>query len=86
VWISGFKSVIETILPVYKVVDNSEVPVDNLWIKLELSTGCFESGLIHRFSTTCPQLIHRVIHRVIHSFLDRFIRSGDCVDHLELDQ
>jgi hypothetical protein len=69
VWISGFNSVIETILPVYKVVDNSKAPVDNLWIKLELSTSGSENGLIHRFSTTCPQLVHRVIHRVIHNFL-----------------
>jgi hypothetical protein len=42
--------------------------VDNLWIKLDLSTGRFEFGLIHRFSTGYPHLVHRVIHRVIHSF------------------
>jgi hypothetical protein len=69
VWISGLKPVIETILPVYKAVDNFQVPVDNLWIKPELSTGKSESRLIHRLSTTCPQLVHRVIHRVIHNFL-----------------
>jgi hypothetical protein len=49
-------------------VDNFKLPVDNLWIKLELSTGCFQFGLIHRFSTSYPHLVHRVIHRVIHNF------------------
>ena len=71
-WISQNQAATESILPVYKVVDNSELPVDNLWIKPELSTGCLEFGVINRLSTTYPHLIHRVIHRVIHKFLEQF--------------
>lgn len=71
-WISLVNAATETNVPVYKVVDNSLLLVDNLWIKLELSTSSLNHWLIHRFSTTYPQLIHRVIHRVIHNFWGGF--------------